>query len=199
MFLSSLLLFSLFTSTLAAPRLQTSSGAHLPGPLLVKRDDFAEWGVGADWNIRDAGNFFATFDNGVKFALQNDGNFVIYDANSKVLWASNTAGHSCSSGSNGNCLLTFQGDGNFVLYVNNSPVWSTKTQNKGVSLLLQDTKPYISVYNAAVNYVYSSGGRPPVPDEREPGGAAGGGGGGLGTLCKVRFLSCLVFSAHRKA
>lgn len=37
---------------------------------LDKRSDFAEWAVGANWQIRDAGSFFATFDNGVKFALQ---------------------------------------------------------------------------------------------------------------------------------
>ena len=125
----------------------------------------------------------------MKFALQNDGNFVVYDKNGKALWASHTTGYTCNGDPNGNCLLTFQGDGNFVLYVNGQPKWDTKSAGKGVSLLLQDTKPYIAVYNAAGNYVYTSGGAPRVPDPRDPGGAegggGGGGGGGLGTLCST--------------
>ena len=163
------------------PLEQSSSTTHLNK--LARRSDFAEWGVGADWQIRNAGSFFAAFDNGVKFALQNDGNFVIYDQNSKALWSSHTSGHTCSSGDNGNCLLTFQGDGNFVLYVNGKPKWDTKTANKGATLLLQDTPPYIVVYGTNGGPVFHTGGSPRVPDPKEPGGAPGA-GGGLSTLCK---------------
>ena len=184
-------LLGLLSLSAAAPFGQEKGVSHLN--TFSKRSDFAEWGAGANWQITDAGNVFATFDNGVHFVLQNDGNFVVYDGNGKAVWNSKTPYYSCSPDSNGNpgnCVLAFQGDGNFVLYVNGQPKWSTNTGGKGATLLLQDTKPYIVVYNNAGNYAYTSGGAPHVPDPREPGGAAGAGGGGLGTLC--REVECVV-------
>ena len=53
--------------------------------------------------------------------MQNDGNFVIYDASGNPLWASNTAGHS-------GAYLSVQNDGNTVIYSSTgSALWSTGT------------------------------------------------------------------------
>jgi hypothetical protein len=47
---------------------------------------------------------------------QRDGNLVLYDQDSKVIWASNTYGHY------GQNILKVQSDGNVVLYDNNSKI-----------------------------------------------------------------------------
>ena len=53
--------------------------------------------------------------------MQDDGNLVIYDANKKPLWASNT------SGSPGATLVP-QDDGNLVIYDRSGkPIWATNT------------------------------------------------------------------------
>jgi len=61
--------------------------------------------------------------------VQGDGNMVVYQANNKVLWASNTAG---GSGTH----LVLQGDGNLVLYDGSKVLWATNT-NKGGRLVMQ--------------------------------------------------------------
>ncbi|OEJ97426.1 hypothetical protein J116_026200 [Streptomyces thermolilacinus SPC6] len=58
--------------------------------------------------------------NGDCAVFQQDGNFVLYDAKGKALWASNTwqRGHT----------LAVQDDGNVVVYnQSNNPLWATNT------------------------------------------------------------------------
>lgn len=72
------------------------------------------------------------------FVLQSDGNLVLYNTiNGRVLWASDTV-----SGYNNTKKLPFsfiyQGDSNLVLYdANGSVVWSTGTENKANTTMLE--------------------------------------------------------------
>ncbi len=59
--------------------------------------------------------------NGMRAAMQGDGNFVVYNASNTPLWYTNTAGHPGSH-------ITLQTDGNLVLYdANHVARWSSKT------------------------------------------------------------------------
>jgi len=53
-------------------------------------------------------------------AMQTDGNFVVYDSNSRALWSSNTAGWP-------NANLAIQNDGNLVVYNGSAAIWSSQT------------------------------------------------------------------------
>ncbi|MFT5679980.1 MAG: hypothetical protein ACI8RZ_000885 [Myxococcota bacterium] len=53
------------------------------------------------------------------FIVQNDGNLVIYDSNSKAIWSSGTSGQKT-------IYLAVQDDGNLVLY-KQTPLWSSGT------------------------------------------------------------------------
>ena len=58
--------------------------------------------------------------------VQGDGNMVVYQANNKVLWASNTGG----KGGSGTHLV-LQGDGNLVLYDGSNVLWTSNTNTRG--------------------------------------------------------------------
>ena len=94
-----------------------------------------------------------------------DGNFVVYQgaAGTKVLFTSNTGGHTCPAGSS-QCEIVFQSDGNLVVYVNGKALFNTGTQGKGNTLELNNTG-LLEIYNAAGTLIYSAV-------------ATGGGGGG---------------------
>jgi hypothetical protein len=55
--------------------------------------------------------------------MQEDGNFVLYHVNGKLLWASNTSGKP-------GCHIVLQDDGNLVIYQPVVPVWATNTAGK---------------------------------------------------------------------
>jgi Right handed beta helix region len=81
--------------------------------------------------------------------MQSDGNFVIYGAPGKALWATGTAGTNCSAG----CLAQFQTDGNFVLYqsINGQwhPFWSTGTYNRGaIQIRFAPVSPFLEITSA---------------------------------------------------
>lgn len=61
--------------------------------------------------------------NGFRAIMQDDGNFVLYDANGKALFASGT-----DSGQGTDQFLAVQDDGNVVVYASEGvPLWSTNT------------------------------------------------------------------------
>nr|WP_294780959.1 hypothetical protein [uncultured Flavobacterium sp.] len=72
-----------------------------------------------------------------QFAMQADGNLVVYDLISggkRVEWTTNTYG-SAYQGS----TITMQPDGNLVLYKNGKALWSSRTDmNPGADLIMQD-------------------------------------------------------------
>ncbi len=67
------------------------------------------------------------FNNGFTAILQADGNFVIYDPQGGVKWATGTVG-------SGGVRFTFQeSDGNVVLYTaNDEPVWASHSVHPGI-------------------------------------------------------------------
>lgn len=73
--------------------------------------------------------------------LQPDGNLVLYDANRKPLWASNTAGKDPK-------YLALQSDGNLVLYSkSNVAIWNSGTPIGGNSQLLLQDDGNLVLYN----------------------------------------------------
>jgi hypothetical protein len=57
--------------------------------------------------------------------MQEDGNFVVYEADGKPLWASGRYG---SGPEFQLCSLVMQDDGNLVVYnLNNQPIWASNT------------------------------------------------------------------------
>lgn len=54
---------------------------------------------------------------------QNDGNIVLYDSVSAVIWASNTVNKASTK-------LVLQNDGNLILYNGNIVIWGTNTNGK---------------------------------------------------------------------
>ena len=67
------------------------------------------------------GQNIATADRNYWLALQTDGNLVLYSADYRPIWASNTDGRDVQR-------LIVQPDGNLVLYrANGTPVWATNT------------------------------------------------------------------------
>lgn len=73
--------------------------------------------------------------------LQPDGNLVLYDANRKPLWASNTAGKKPK-------YLALQSDGNLVLYnTSNVAIWNSGTAIGANSQLIMQDDGNLVLYN----------------------------------------------------
>lgn len=73
-----------------------------------------------------------TIDRKGSLVLQGDGNLVLYNANGRAIWASDTDGKDVDR-------AIFQNDGNFVLYDrSNRPVWASNTVGRGGYLVLQN-------------------------------------------------------------
>lgn len=94
-----------------------------------------------------------TMSGGRIVAFQTDGNFVLYTQLWQPLWASNTAGRSCSPST---CAAYFQGDGNLVLYQNGAPYWATHTVLPNASLVVSGVAPYLNVRSAGNQVFYTS-------------------------------------------
>ncbi|MEU9476159.1 hypothetical protein AB0D93_10520, partial [Streptomyces sp. NPDC048191] len=77
----------------------------------------------AIWSSRTNGH------PGAYAVMQQDGNFVIYDANNRFLWNTNTAGTPDNAGA----WAVLQDDGNFVIYrsyggpTRGQAIWSSNT------------------------------------------------------------------------
>jgi hypothetical protein len=126
--------------------LWTENDAFSAGKLTLKGGQFVQIGS-------QAGKpYFLT--------MQTDGNLVMYESaeyskSVKPLWASNTAGHSCS----GTCEASFLGDGNFVLSDGTKPFWETHTDapgKAGTMFILSGAKPYIKILGAKGAMVWNS-------------------------------------------
>ncbi len=78
-----------------------------------------------------------------RFAMQTDGNLVLYDHNGVAHWASNTVG----TGK----YAVMQPDGNFVIYnTNGVPVWASGTQQWGSSSLRLQNDRNAVIYDATL-------------------------------------------------
>ncbi len=85
----------------------------------------------------------------VALRMQHDGNLVLY-TQSRVLWASGTAGHP-------GARLVLQGDGNLVVYdANGTALWSTSTAGQPVSRLQVQDDCNVVLY-AGSAAIWSSG------------------------------------------
>lgn len=89
----------------------------------------------------------------VQLAMQNDGNFVVYDLAWTPLWASNTAGRYCPGNS---CIAIFQGDGNLVLYQDGYPYWASATIGTGNHFTFSPQYPYMTVTDSYGNWLWAS-------------------------------------------
>lgn len=79
------------------------------------------------------------------FAMQRDGNLVLYKAN-KPVWASNTHGYDCAVVS---CVGVFQGDGNLVVYIGGAAKFDSATAgNEGATFSFNSSAPYLVIRNA---------------------------------------------------
>lgn len=70
--------------------------------------------------VLSAGQTLVSSNGQYVFAVQSDGNVVLYNAAGTALWASGTVG-------NVGAALAMQGDGNLVLYVGSRPIWASNT------------------------------------------------------------------------
>ncbi|MCJ1358865.1 MAG: hypothetical protein MMC33_008865 [Icmadophila ericetorum] len=95
---------------------------------------------------------FVSFDNGVNFYLQADGNIVAYNAGTP-LWASKS---NSGTGDPSKLTLRFQDDGNLVEYLSGKPVFASDTAGKGKKLLVSDRSPYLIILDADGNIAWSS-------------------------------------------
>ncbi|HEX8581258.1 MAG TPA: CHAP domain-containing protein, partial [Acidimicrobiales bacterium] len=92
-----------------------------------------------------AGHLLESANGQYRFAMQGDGNLVLYNTSSRPLWATGTAG---SAGA----WAVMQGDGNLVVYsASGAPLWSSATGSAGSSFVVQDDGNLV---------VYSAGGTP---------------------------------------
>jgi len=84
------------------------------------------------------------------FVHQSDGNVVLYRADGKALWATNTSGRSTS-------YLQMQPGGNMVLVdTANATIWSSQTHTAGAYFILQDDCNGV-IYDEASNALWSTG------------------------------------------
>jgi lysophospholipase L1-like esterase len=118
--------------------------AQPPAPVGDRLSNDARLGAATDQFLRSA-------DGRYRFAMQHDGNLVLYGPTGRALWASNTAGRvadhvrmqgdgnlviygpgdsvvwSSNTAGHPNSFLIVQNDGNVVIYSNGQPIWSTGT------------------------------------------------------------------------
>ncbi len=109
--------------------------------------------------VLQAGQYIRS-SNGYWAVVQSDGNFVLYNAANRPLWASNTVGTGAHN------WLAMQSDGNLVLYNQaNRPVWANNRNGSGTAnwLAVQTDGNLVEYTSAnhpvwATNTVQASGG-----------------------------------------
>ena len=125
--------------------------------------------------VLQAGQYIRS-SNGYWAVVQSDGNFVLYNAANRPLWASNTVGTGAHN------WLAMQSDGNLVLYNQaNRPVWANNRNGSGTAnwLAVQTDGNLVEYTSAnhpvwATNTVQVSGGtRSSTPALGTWGGTAG--------------------------
>ncbi|HEY3036574.1 MAG TPA: hypothetical protein VGJ54_18185 [Streptosporangiaceae bacterium] len=80
--------------------------------------------------------------------MQDDGNFVLYDARWNAVWASNTEGYD-------GAYAVFQDDGNLVVYWYGWPLWASNTWgNPGSRLILRGGDGHLLIRNAAGTVIW---------------------------------------------
>ena len=88
----------------------------------------------------------------LRLTYQGDGNLVVYTTAGSALWATGTAGRSCSSG----CAAKFQTDGNLVLTQAGTAYWSSQTVGSK-KLFVTEVAPFV-VIRDSMNAIMWSGG-----------------------------------------
>ncbi len=77
------------------------------------------------------------------FAMQTDGNLVLYGPSGRALWATSWL----RSGWSSQQYVVFQGDGNLVTYSNNGPIWWTGTSGRGANQFIVQGDGNLVVYS----------------------------------------------------
>jgi hypothetical protein len=97
------------------------------------------------------GESILSCDGRFSLTLGGDGNLVLYQGSSTVLWASNTAGKPSAD-------AIMQGDGNFVVYdTSGGALWASNTAgNTGASLSVQDDGNAV-IYDSSGTALWSTG------------------------------------------
>ncbi|GME45966.1 hypothetical protein GTA08_BOTSDO08873 [Neofusicoccum parvum] len=105
------------------------------------------------------GDPIATLAGNVRFVLQNDNNFVVYNTTAgdgawATLWKTNHTVADC--GPVTDCTLAFGADGNLVNYVNGSAVWNAGTAGVGGTLVFMNLEPWVLVLDGEEREVWRS-------------------------------------------
>ncbi|KAL1627544.1 hypothetical protein SLS56_006369 [Neofusicoccum ribis] len=105
------------------------------------------------------GDPIATLAGNVRFVLQNDNNFVVYNTTAgegawATLWKTNHTVADC--GPVTDCTLAFGADGNLVNYVNGSAVWNAGTAGAGETLVFMNLEPWVLVLDGEEREVWRS-------------------------------------------
>ncbi len=117
---ASVVLLSLLSSTMLTSHQSLSNPNCKNEFKLTPRKEDLEFSRGKVWRTC----------SGYRFALQNDGNLILYNRSDLAIW-------SVSSYKKGD-VFSVQRDGNSVLYRRGSPLWSTGTDgNRGASFVIQ--------------------------------------------------------------
>ena len=99
----------------------------------------------------------AELNGNILIAYQGDNNLVVYDtagANGyEVEFASGHTVDNCA----GMCSLVFQGDGNLVDYYNGTPLWNSRTEGRGVTLVALNVSPWLQILDAGGAVIWDSG------------------------------------------
>jgi hypothetical protein len=102
-----------------------------------------QW-LGMQQELRSGNDRYSLF-------YQGDGNLVLYRADGKPLWASQTAGTAPGQ-------AVMQGDGNFVIYdAHGTPMWHTGTNGHPGSVLALQDDGNLVIYNASGVPIWTSG------------------------------------------
>lgn len=102
-----------------------------------------------------AGQYIRSADWRYTAIMQGDGNFVVYAAGGRAIWASGTGGNS-------GARLIVQGDGNMVIYRSDSrAIWASNTVSSGLSkLIIQNDGNLVGYTNSiAPKWASSTDGR----------------------------------------
>lgn len=103
--------------------------------------------------IEVVGQGLTSNDGRFHLAIQSDGNLVVYQGSSTVLWAANTSGHQPG-------YLVMQTDGNLVFYgPDDSLIWQSQTSGYPNSHLYLGSDGNLIVYqNSTVTWSSNTGG-----------------------------------------
>lgn len=119
-------------------------------------DQKHQWAAsGASWmnnmSLRRGMSVKST-DGRFTFAMQSDGNLVLYGPGNRVLWASDRSTSSWRSQE----FVIFQSDGNLVTYGGGRAIWASNTAGKGGARFAVQNDGNLVIYTSAGKAVWAS-------------------------------------------